>query len=180
MPGAEFRLSSGRFSAQTRQTNMNSARKMNSRFLLRCRRGGVPSMVFSLAGCLSRRGIEATSAFVYGCCGHLKISSTVAVFDDSSGIHHGNTVGKLRNHAQIVRDDDDRHSEFFFEFAQKIRESAPESSRRARSSAHRQSKLRLTGNRHRNHHALAHSAGKFVRIIVDSLSRIIDADVMQK
>ena len=41
-------------------------------------------------------------------------------------------------------------------------------------------KFRRTGQRHRDHHALAHAAGELVRIIIQTLRRVGEADLAQQ
>ena len=40
-----------------------------------------------------------------------------AAFDDPARIHHGDAVGDLRDHAKIVRDEKDAHSQFCLKVA---------------------------------------------------------------
>ncbi len=40
--------------------------------------------------------------------------------------------------------------------------------------------FRIAGKRHRDHHALAHTAGELVRILIDALFRVRDADHAQQ
>jgi len=54
----------------------------------------------------------------------------------SAGVHHRDVVGHLRDHAEVVRDDHDRHPQLRAAGVPSARGSAPERSRRAPSSAH--------------------------------------------
>ena len=60
------------------------------------------------------------------------------------------------------------------------RGSAPGSSRRAPSSARRRAAARVAGQRHRDHHALAHAAGELVRVGRPPLAGARDADALHQ
>ncbi len=94
--------------------------------------------------------------------------------------HYDDIVGHLGDHAHVVRDEDDRGAQVLLQFADRIQD--------LRLDGHIQRRRRLVGNqqarparqRHRDHHALAHAAGKLVRIAVQHLRRVGQADLLQQ
>ena len=52
-----------------------------------------------------------SSASVYGCCGLVEDLVHGAALDDLAGVHHGDLVDHLRDHAEVVGDQEDRHPE---------------------------------------------------------------------
>ena len=92
--------------------------------------------------------------------------------DDFAGIHHRHAVADFGDHAEIVRDQQIAVSHLSLAAVRAARGSAPGSSHRARWSAHRRSAARVAGQRHRDHDALAHAAGKLVRIVIARCSGI--------
>ena len=88
--------------------------------------------------------------------------------DDPPGVHHRDVVGHLGDHAEVVGDDHDRHPELAlqaFEQREDLRLHG-HVERRRRLVGDQQ--LRLVGERHRDHRALAHAAGELVRVLVDA------------
>jgi hypothetical protein len=81
--------------------------------------------------------------------------------DDPPRVHHGDLIRHLGHHAEIVRDDHDRH---------------PQLALMERLHGHIQRGRRLVGDqqlglvreRHRDHHALAHPPGELVRKLIDA------------
>ena len=84
-------------------------------------------------------GIERSSAWVYGCFGSWKMSSTGPCSTTRPEVHHHHVVGHLGDHAQVVGDQHDRHAVLAAAARAAGRGSAPGWSRRARSSARRRS-----------------------------------------
>ncbi len=96
--------------------------------------------------------------------------------DDPPGVHHGDVVGHLGDDAEVVRDDHDRHPELALQ-ALEQRENLRlhgHVERRRRLVGDQQ--LRLVGERHRDHRALAHAAGELVRVFLHAPRRVGDAD----
>ena len=100
---------------------------------------------------------------MYGCSGARR-SSRSALLDDLPRIHHGDLVGDLGHDAEIVSDQDDRHVELALQPRDQVEDLGlngdVERSRRLVCDQ----QLRLVGERHRDHRALAHAAGELVRI----------------
>ena len=95
-------------------------------------------------------------------------------------IHDGETVGDVAHDAQIVRDEQHGHAEAFLEIDEQFEN--------LRLNGHVQRGRRLVGDeqlgfggqRHRDHHALLHPAGKLVRIIFEPRFRRGDVDELQQ
>ena len=89
-------------------------------------------------------------------------------------IHHRDAIGRLGNHAEVVRDQQQRQVELALHLAQQLED--------LRLHRHVQRGRRLVGDderrpageRDRHHHALPHAAGQLVRIVVDALVGIDD------
>ena len=102
------------------------------------------------------------------------------VLEHLAGVHHDDLVGHAGDDAEIVRDQDDAGSRLLpsaFLMRSRICAWIVTSSAVVGSSAI--SSSGLAGQRHRDHHALAHAAGKLVRIVVDARARVGDADHLQ-
>ncbi len=102
------------------------------------------------------------------------------VLDDPPRIHHGDLVGHLRDHAEIVGDQHERHPPFALQ--------AREQREHLRLHGHVERGRRLVGDqqlgvareRHRDHRALALPARELVRIGVDAHRRLGNADEVQQ
>ena len=98
---------------------------------------------------------------------------------DAAGIHHQHAVAEAGNDAKVVRDEDDRHAEFMLQ--------APDELKNLRLHGHVERRGGLVGDQQLrprdegrgNHHALAHAAGEFVRIVMEAFRGVVDADGLQ-
>ena len=98
-----------------------------------------------------------------------------AVFDGLAGVHDHNVVGDLRHNAKVVRDQDNRRAHTVLELG--------DQTQNLRLDRHVERSGRFVGDqdfrvarkRHRDHDALAHTAGELVRIFVDDALRRRDA-----
>ena len=117
---------------------------------------------------------------MYGCCGRWNRSRTRALLDDASRVHHRDAIGHARDHAEVVRDQHDGGAVRLAhppDQAQDLRlDRDVERGRRLVGDQHRG----LAGERHRDHHALAHAAGELVRIVVRAALGLGDADLAQQ
>ncbi len=94
--------------------------------------------------------------------------------------HYRDAFGKVLDDAEIVRDQHDRHAEALLQRLQEIEDlSLDRHVKRCRRLVGDQ-KVRLVGERHRNHHALTLAARKLVRIAVDASTRLGDADQFEQ
>ena len=90
-------------------------------------------------------------------------------FDDLAGVHHQHVVGHLGDHAEIVGDDQDRHAEPALQFLQQVEDLRLDGDVERRGRLVGDQELGLAGQRHGDHHALAHAARQAMRIVVDPL-----------
>ena len=96
------------------------------------------------------------------------------LFDDLAGVHHHHPIGELGHHPEVVGDDDHRDVTIPVERPKQIED--------LRLDRHVECGGGLVGDehfgfqrqRHRDHHALPHAAGEFVRLIPNAPLRIGD------
>ena len=93
----------------------------------------------------------------------------IGALDDLAGIHHQHLVGDLGDDAEIVGDDQDRHAEPLLQVAQQVEDLGLDGDVERRRRLVGDQQRRLAGQRHGDHHALAHAARHVVRIVVDAL-----------
>ena len=140
-----------------------------------------PLMVGSFTrGTESMLGIDCSSAFVYGCFGSWKMSSTVALLDHAAQVHDDDVVGHLRDHAEVVRDEHDRHPPFLLDLAQQVEDLRLRGDVERRRGLVGDEQARVAGQRDRDHRALAEAAAQFERVLVDAPLRLRDADAAQR
>ena len=85
---------------------------------------------------------------------------------EAAGIHHRDAVGDLRRGADIVRDEHDRHAEFLLQLAQQQQDLDLHRDIQRGGRLVGQQHGRRAGERQRDHRALPHAAGHFVRIVL--------------
>ena len=86
------------------------------------------------------------------------------MLDDFTPEHHGNVVGDVGHHAEVVRDENDGHAEVVAEFLQQPEDLRLHGDVERGGGLVGDENFRVGDERHGNHHALAHAAGEFVRI----------------
>ena len=142
--------------------------------------GGCPAICTSRSTSVVEPRQRAEQAPRVGVRGCLKISSTLPLLDDLGRVHHDDVVGDLGDHAEVVRDHDDRAAELLLQpFDQR---------QDLRLRGHVERRRRLVGDqevgivdqRHRDHHALAHAARELVRVVVDASLGARDADGLEQ
>ena len=102
--------------------------------------------------------------------------ASVGGLDDASGVHHLHAVAKTGDDAEIVRDEDNGHAEFALHFADELENLGLDGDVERGGRFVGDEQLGFGDEGHRDHDALAHAAGKFVRIIVDAFRGVVDAD----
>ena len=87
-----------------------------------------------------------------------------APLDDAAGVHDDHVVTHLSDHPEVMRDQDDRRVGAPAEIAEQFQDLrlSGDIERRGRLVGDQQ--RRVVDQRHRDHHALAHTAGKLVRV----------------
>ena len=103
-----------------------------------------------------------------------------AVLHNISGIHNRDVVAHARHHAEVVRDHHDRHAKLILQIHHQLQDLRLNGHIERRRRLVRDQKLRLARQSDRDHHTLAHTAGQLVRILLQTLLRLIDPDKLQK
>ncbi len=100
--------------------------------------------------------------------------------DLATRIHDDHALGHLGDHAEIVRDEHDRRAGLLLQFAHQVEDLRLDRhiERGGRLVGNQQA--RLAGERHRDHHALAHAARKLMRILRRTALRRRDPDFFQQ
>ena len=102
-----------------------------------------------------------------------------ALLGDTPGVHDQHVVAGLRDHAEIVRDEDDGHPHLVLEFLHELQDLRLDGDVERRRRFVRDHQRRPAGQRHGDDHSLAHAAGKLVRIFADADLRRRDADLLE-
>ena len=100
------------------------------------------------------------------------MSSALPFSTISAGVHHRHVVRHVRNNTEIVRNQDDRHACRALQLAQQIQNLGLNCHVESRCRFVGDKDRRLAGNRHCNHRALQHAAGKGKRILVARALRL--------
>ena len=90
-------------------------------------------------------------------------------FNDFAGIHHGDLVAHFGDDAEIVGDQNDRSAACGLQLAHQIENLRLQGDIERGGRLVRDQEFWIASERHRDHHTLAHAAGKLVRVFVDAL-----------
>ena len=93
-------------------------------------------------------------------------------------VHHGDAVGDARDHAEVVRNEDDGGVDLVLQLHQQIHDLRLNRHIQRRRRLVGDQQLRVAAQRHGDHRALAHAAGKLVRILLGALLRVGDVDLL--
>ena len=102
-----------------------------------------------------------------------------AGFHRAALVHHQHPIGDIGDHAHIVGDENHPHLHLLLQHFDELQD--------LRLNRHVQRRRRLVGNQHRrtagerhgNHHALAHAAGKLMRVATQNGLRLRNAHQLQ-
>ena len=109
---------------------------------------------------------------MYGCCGSANERRDAARCSTiAPGVHHDDVVGELGDDAEVVGDEDDRGAGLLAQRAHQLEDLRLDRHVERGRRLVGDQQLRLAGQRHRDHHALAHAARELVRIVVEALAR---------
>ena len=100
----------------------------------------------------------------------------VRVLDHTSGVHHGDVVGHLRHDAQVVGDEDEAHAVPLAEPAEQVQDLGLDRHVERGRRFIRDQERGFVRDRHGDHGALTHTAGKFVRVLTYADLRLGHAD----
>ena len=101
-------------------------------------------------------------------------------FDLLAGVLHDHAIRRLGDDAHVVGDQHQRHAGAVLEVQQKIEDLRLHGDVERRGRFVGDQKFGRAGERHRDHHALAHAAGELMREGVQPPLGIGDADVAQQ
>jgi hypothetical protein len=99
-----------------------------------------------------------------------------AALNDAPRIHDVDPFGVARHHAEIVRDDDERHVEPARQPVHELQDLRLDRHVERSRRLVRDNELGITGDRDRDHDALAHATRELVRILLKAAARIGDAN----
>ena len=105
------------------------------------------------------------------------MSCLVAELDHASGIHHGHAAGNLGNHGKIVRDEEHGQAELGAQFGEQVKDLGLDGDVERGGGLVGDEQLRAVDDGHGDHHALAHAAGKLVRIVAGAAVGFGDGDI---
>ena len=98
---------------------------------------------------------------------------------DSSAVHNNNLIGHLRDNAQIMGNDDDRHAQLLLQFHHQLQDLCLDRNVKCGGGLVRDQDRGLGYQRHSNHDTLAHTAGQLVRILFETAGSIVDTYQLQ-
>ena len=96
-----------------------------------------------------------------------------------AAIHDQHAVGHLGHHAHVVRDEDHAHVHFLLQLPDQLQDLGLDGHVQRGGGLVGDQQLRLAGQRHGDHDALAHAAGQLVRIAVQDGTGLGDAHAFQ-
>ena len=135
----------------------------------RCATGTMPGISCSRPE-PATRGTAPSRPIVYGWRGSAYSSSTSRLLDLAPGVHDDDAVGDVRHHAEVVRDQHDRHPEPRPQVLHHVEHARLDGHVERRRRLVGDQHLRLAGDRHRDHHPLAHAARELVRVLAQRAS----------
>src|SRR5215475_3455766 len=133
------------------------------------RSGTCPAMATRRWPRLRRFGTATPSAWVYGGRGQDRFGA--GLLNYAPGIHDGHLVAQLRHDAQVMGDEQDRCAVRVPKPQQQLQDLCFERHVQRRSRLIGDDQLWLEQQCHRDHDALAHTAGELVRIALKRLIR---------
>ena len=116
---------------------------------------------------VSSRGRQASRPFVYGCLRVARRFRAPGRTRHLAAVHHGHVVGDFGDHAEVVRDEDDRHAAVVAELAEDFENLGLDRDVEGGGRLVGDQQLRVAREGHRDHHALLLPAGHLVRIRID-------------
>ncbi len=97
---------------------------------------------------------------------------TQRLFDDTTALHDTYAMGDPPNQVEIVADQQQRHAQPRLQFLEQFEDLQLHGNVQRRGRFIGDQQLRLVGQGHGDHHALALAAGQFVRVGADALARL--------
>ena len=103
-----------------------------------------------------------------------------AGLDDLAGVHDGDPVGDLVDHAEVVGDEDQAHAGVALQVLEQVHDLRLHGDVEGGRRLVGDEDARVQRQRHRDHDALAHAAGELVRVVVDPPRRGRDAHAVHE
>lgn len=122
------------------------------------------------------RGDRALQGARVGMARRMKESARVGGFDDATGIHNLDAVAETGDNPEIMRDEHNRHAQFPLHFFDQLENLRLHRDIEGGGRFVGDKNLGFGDERHGDHYALSHAAGEFVRVIMDTLGCVVDAD----
>ena len=97
-----------------------------------------------------------------------------------TAVHHHDPVDGVRDHRQIVADQDQSHAQFADQRPDEIEDLLLDGHVEGGGRLVGDEQIGLVGERHRDHHPLALAAGELMRILVQPRAGVLDADQLQE
>ena len=101
------------------------------------------------------------------------------MLDDPARVHDVRVVGALGDHAEVVRDQDDRHPQPVLQAVDEVEDLGLDGDVQRGGRLVGDQQPGLVGQRHRDHDPLAQAAGQLVRVVVEALGWPGHADQRQ-
>ena len=103
-----------------------------------------------------------------------------AFLDDLAALHDVDALGHLAHDAEVVGDEQHRHAHLALQLLQQLEDLRLDGDVERRRRLVGDQQVRLVGERHGDHHALALAARKLMREGAEALLRLADADLVQQ
>ena len=103
----------------------------------------------------------------------------VALLDDAARVHHDDAVGDLGDDAEIVGNEQHRHADLALQLVEQVEDLRLDRDVERGRRLVGDQQHGIAGERHRDHHALAHAARQLVRIVGEALLRGRDLDQLE-
>ena len=142
---------------------------------------GLPSIGWSaVLRAASSRGTLCSRPSVYGCRGLREHLLGRPGLHEHPRVHDVHALAHAGDDAEVVRDQDQRRVLLGDELAQEVEDLRLDRHVERRRRLVGDQELRLAGQRHRDHRALAHAARELVRVVVQPRRRAGDADAVEQ
>ena len=100
--------------------------------------------------------------------------------DNLTGVHHGHPVGDAGHDAQVVRNEEQRHAELLLKVGKQFEDLCLHRHVERSGRFVSDEQVGLSGQRHGDHDALPHAPREFMRVIVEALVGLRDADQLHQ
>ena len=128
--------------------------------------GGVPGIGFRSAPSADQPRQRVEQAPGVGVLGAVEDVLVAALLDRLGRVHDQHVVGRLGDHAEVVRDQDDGAAEVALQLVHQLQDLGLGGHVERRGGLVGDQQVGVVDERHRDHHALPHSARELVRVVV--------------